>query len=225
LNTVEQPIDIVLNVCKPIGWTSFDVVRWFKRKYPNQKIGHAGTLDPFADGVLLVCVGKATKRIQELVVEKKEYITTIEFGVETDTLDISGNILRKKNTVDLSTEMVKSQLDFFIGEIQQVPPIFSAVKINGRRAYEVARKGATPDMKPRTVKIDKFELKQLKSNTAVFRIVCSKGTYIRSLAKDFSEKLGTVGFLRKLTRTRIGPFDIKDSLKLKEDYSPNNPTH
>lgn len=224
MNEIEQPLDLVLNVAKPIGWTSFDVVRWFRRKYPNFKVGHAGTLDPFANGVLLVCVGKATKRIQEIMVEKKEYVATIEFGIETDTLDICGNVLKTKE-VDISEKLLQSQIKYFLGEIEQVPPIYSALRINGKRAYEVARKGATPEMKARKVRIDEIEIKQVKKNIAALRIVCSKGTYIRSLAQDLAAKLNTVGFLRELTRTRIGQFHVKDSIKLTEDYSLKNTIH
>ena len=209
-----QQLDLILNISKPIGWTSFDVVRRIKNCFSKTKVGHAGTLDPFAEGVLLVCVGKATKKVPELMNQQKEYVASIEFGKTTDTLDISGNLTEEKSAKGLSVSHIEEKLKKFLGEIEQVPPAFSALRVNGQRAYDLARKGTELELKPRKVQIDKFDLIQLNGPVATFRILCSKGTYIRSLARDLALSLDTFGYLRSLTRTKVGQFDLKDSIKV-----------
>jgi tRNA pseudouridine55 synthase len=219
LTETGQQLDLILNISKPIGWTSFDVVRRIKNCFSKTKVGHAGTLDPFAEGVLLVCVGKATKKVPELMDQKKEYVTTLEFGKTTDTLDISGNVLDEKSVSGLSVANIEEKLQEFLGEIEQVPPAFSALRVNGQRAYDLARRGDDPDLKSRIVQIDKFDLVDLKGSEATFKILCSKGTYIRSLARDLALSLDTVGYLRSLTRTKVGPYELKDSIKVTKVHS------
>ncbi len=202
----------ILNIRKPIGWTSNDVVRWVKIRAEG-KVGHAGTLDPFADGVLLLCIGKATKQVPELMALEKEYRAVIEFGLKTDTLDISGKIVDRR-AVNLKEELVRDVLPEFTGVIEQTPPAFSALRVEGRRAYDLARSGKEVDLEKRRVSIHRIELIRFQGRQVEIKVVCSKGVYIRSLARDIAEKCGEIGFLRKLTRTRIGRYCIEDSLSL-----------
>ncbi len=201
----------ILNIYKPIGWTSNDVIRRLKPPRKAFKVGHAGTLDPFAKGVLLVCLGRATKKVPELMELEKEYIADIQLGQQTDTLDISGVIDKTAALPTLSSERFESTLKTFSGEILQTPPIFSALKVNGRRMHERARLGETVTPEPRRVTIYSLELLDFTESRLRLRIVCSKGTYVRALARDIASELNTVGYLRKLTRTRIGPYRIKDA--------------
>ena len=204
----------ILNIRKPVGWTSFDAVRYFKRHTPIKKIGHAGALDPFADGVLLICLGQATKRIEDLMSLEKEYIADVEFGTETDTLDISGTIVKKKRVPKLEIEQLEKVNERFTGNINQIPPNFSAIKVNGKRSYQYAREGKTVQLKPKKVTIHKIQIVKLVGNLLTIQITCSRGTYIRSLARDYSKALETVGFLRSLTRTRIGQFNLSSSVDI-----------
>lgn len=217
-----QQLDLILNISKPIGWTSFDVVRRIRNCFPKKKVGHAGTLDPFANGVLVVCVGKATKKVPDLMGQKKEYVATIEFGKTTDTLDVSGNLTQVKSVPNVRASQIKEELKNFLGEIEQMPPAFSALRVNGRRAYDLARKGAEPELKSRMVQVDKFELVEFKGDKAVFEILCSKGTYIRSLARDLAFSLNTVGYLKSLTRTKVGQYELKDSINVTQVHSLYN---
>jgi len=207
---------LILNISKPIGWTSFDVVRRIKREVNAAKVGHAGTLDPFANGVLLVCIGKATKRIAELMSFEKEYVATLQLGVETDSIDISGKVTKIAKVPSLDLQKIIESVKSFEGEIEQVPPKFSAVKIDGRRSYQLARAGDEITNKTRQVRIHEIEILDYYDSIIKFRVVCSKGTYIRSLARDISLKLDTVGYLRKLTRIRIGEYKIQSSLQVNE---------
>ncbi len=222
---------VILNISKPVGWTSFDVVRRIKREVGSVKVGHAGTLDPFAEGVLLICIGRATKRISELMHLEKEYVATLQLGMETDSLDISGQVTKVDNVPALDLQTITECAATFKGEIEQVPPIFSAVKIKGKRSYQIARAGGEITNKIRRVRIHKIEIIDYNNALIKFRVVCSKGTYIRSLARDISLKLNTVGYLRKLTRTRIGEYKIQSSLQvndlnsLKTEFNGNNYRH
>ncbi|MCC7430688.1 tRNA pseudouridine(55) synthase TruB [bacterium] len=206
----------VLNIFKPEGWTSFDVVAKLRNLLKIKKIGHAGTLDPFATGVLVVCTGKATKKINDFVETKKEYVATVEFGKTTNSCDVTGETTSQKSTQNLTVKDFEKILDEFKGEILQIPPMFSAKKIGGKRLYKLARKGIEVERKP--VKITIFELEILENNfpEVVIKVVCSKGTYIRSLANDFGEKLGCGAYLKKLVRTKVGDFTVETSIIIEE---------
>jgi len=202
---------LVLNIRKPIGWTSNDVIRFVKHRV-RDKVGHAGTLDPFADGVLLICVGKATKKVAELMALEKEYVTTIQFGMETDTLDISGVVTHKANGRDkLTIRQVKQVMPQFIGDILQAPPTFSAIRVDGKRAYQLAREGRDVNLEKRRVKIHSIDALDMQGTRLTLKVRCSKGTYIRSLARDLAFALETAAFVRKLTRTRIGEYQLENA--------------
>jgi tRNA pseudouridine55 synthase len=198
---------LVLNLRKPIGWTSNDVVRFVKRR-TGGKVGHAGTLDPFADGVLLVCLDEATKEVPRLMELAKEYIATLELGIETDTLDVSGQIVKRAIECSFSKKKVEQIIPMFIGDIKQIPPQYSALWMDGQRAYELARDGKKVPLTGRMVRIHAIELLSSADSRIRLRVVCSKGTYIRALARDMAHALGTVGFLRNLTRTRVGDYTL-----------------
>lgn len=222
MDSYGQQVDLVLNISKPIGWTSFDVVRFIQKNYRIKKVGHAGTLDPFADGVLLVCCGRATKQIPRLMEAEKEYLATLQFGIETDTLDLSGRPIVEKTGENVSQEALRKVLPRFVGKITQKPPVYSALKINGKRAYDLARDGQTVSLEPRLVEIHKIELLTFQPSLATIRVVCSKGTYIRSLARDIAAELKSVAFLKKLTRLRVGEYKLQDALKITEVFPGKN---
>lgn len=205
-----------LNIYKPQGKTSHDIVAILRRITKIKQIGHTGTLDPFAEGVLPICIGKSTRLIEYLD-DDKAYIGTVQFGSATTTYDIEGEISKtseKKITIK-DLEQILSQ---FRGEIEQIPPIYSAIKINGKKLYEYARKGETIDIKPRKVNISKLEIVNFnkENQTAELLIECSKGTYIRSIANDIGEALNCYGHLIKLVRIKAGKFSLKDTKKLEE---------
>ena len=205
-----------LNIYKPQGKTSHDIVAILRRITKIKQIGHTGTLDPFAEGVLPICIGKSTRLIEYLD-DDKAYIGTIQFGSATTTYDIEGEISKtsgKKITIE-DLEQILSQ---FRGEIEQIPPIYSAIKINGKKLYEYARKGETVDIKSRKVNISKLEIVNFnkENQTAELLIECSKGTYIRSIANDIGEALNCYGHLIKLVRIKAGNFSLKDTKKLEE---------
>lgn len=202
----------ILNIRKPIGWTSNDVVRLVKRR-SDGKVGHAGTLDPFADGVLLVCLGPATKKASELMLLDKQYRAVVEFSAETDTLDIAGNIINQ-SSIKVDIKAIQKVLPEFIGQISQTPPIYSALKVNGQRAYNLARAGKDVKMEKRKVMIYSIDIINFNQQKLEIDITCAKGVYIRSLARDIAHQCGSVGFLRKLTRTRIGHYSIEDALSV-----------
>ncbi len=209
-------IDLVLNVRKPIGWTSFDVVRLVKQQLPKTKIGHAGTLDPFAEGVLLVCLGKATKKVPQLMALEKEYDAKIQFGFATDSLDVTGRITDRCQVGSLTKEHLREVCKQFLGDIEQVPPFFSAVKVQGQRLYDLARQGQAVEVKARRVRIHAMEVVTVGRDEIDIRVICSKGTYIRSLARDFGLALGTCGYVRSLKRTRIGSYNVSDATEINE---------
>ena len=205
-----------LNVYKPQGKTSHDVVAILRRITKVKQIGHTGTLDPFAEGVLPVCIGKSTRLIEYLD-DEKAYVGTIQFGKSTTTYDIEGEVVNiSDKKIDFSN--VETALMQFQGEIQQLPPIYSAIKVNGKKLYEYARNGETVEIKPRTVIISRLELVgfDFEAQTAKVLIECSKGTYIRSIAHDLGEALGCYGHLVKLVRTKAGKFNLDTSVKLEE---------
>ncbi|MCL2416754.1 MAG: tRNA pseudouridine(55) synthase TruB [Bacteroidales bacterium] len=204
----------VLLIDKPYGWTSFQVVNKLKwkirhaHKLSKLKIGHAGTLDPLATGLLIICTGKFTKRIEEFQAQEKEYTGTFVLGATTPCYDMEKPIDKEFPTNHITEQLILEAVETFVGEQMQVPPIFSAVKINGKRAYDYARQEQDVEIKAKPVFIKTFEITRIKMPEVDFRIVCSKGTYIRSVARDFGEKLQSGAYLSALRRTRIGDFSI-----------------
>lgn len=203
-----------LNVYKPVGMTSHDVVSKLRKLTNIKQIGHTGTLDPFAEGVLPVCIGKATRLI-EFLEDDKEYLATVQFGVSTTTYDREGEVIYTSDK-KLVSEDVKNALKAFEGEISQLPPIYSAIKVKGKKLYEYARSGQEVEIKPRKVTIENIELKSFdeKLQQAEILIKCSKGTYIRSIANDLEQKLECGAHLIKLVRTQAGRFRIENSVNL-----------
>lgn len=203
-----------LNIYKPVGMTSHDVVSVLRRVTKIKQIGHTGTLDPFAEGVLPICIGKATRLIEYLQ-DDKEYLATVQFGAATNTFDIDGE---KVFTSDkkVSRDDIKEGLKSFEGEISQLPPIFSAIKVKGKKLYEYARKGEEVEIQPRKVVIENIELKNFDEELQQAQILlkCSKGTYIRSIANDLGKNLGCGGYLIKLIRTQAGKFRVENSVQL-----------
>lgn len=202
----------VLLVNKPLEWTSFDVIGRLRGVFKIKKIGHAGTLDPLATGLLIVCTGKFTKRINEYMGMEKEYTGTITLGATTPTYDLESSPENFQPISHLTSDTLLEATHSFTGEIEQVPPIHSAIKQGGKRVYELARAGETVILQPRRVTISQFELTSIELPLVHFRVVCSTGTYIRSLANDFGAALGCGGHLSALCRTRIGSFFLSDSL-------------
>lgn len=197
----------VIPVWKERGISSYDVIRKIKKNISGVKIGHCGTLDPFAEGMMLVCTGAKTKKVQELMSYDKVYEAKIFIGKETDTLDITGEVIKEDDFLIRDNNDLKAILEEFRGKVMQSPPYFSAVKLNGIRLYKFARKDIYIRKKPREVFINNIELLKYDKNTIDIRISVGKGFYIRSFAKDFAEKLGTFGYLLELKRVSIGPFD------------------
>ena len=204
----------VINIYKPKGMTSHDVVSVLRKKLNIKQVGHTGTLDPFAEGVLPVCVGKATRLI-EYFDDDKEYLATVQFGSQTTTYDLEGDITQTSSTKITQTDLEKA-LEAFRGEILQTPPIYSAIKVNGKKLYEYAREGKEVKIEPRKVTIYKIELKSFDEikQQAEISIKCSKGTYIRSIANDLGVNLGCFGHLVKLIRTQAGKFLVGNSVQL-----------
>lgn len=208
---------VVLNIDKPYGYTSTDVVRRVKGMlrrlgYRKIKVGHAGTLDPLATGVLLVCVGKATKRVDEIQAQKKEYITTIELGATTPSYDLEHDIDQRYPYEHITEEMIKDVLQSLRGEQEQMPPLYSAKRIDGKRAYEIAREGKEVQMRSATVTIEEIEMLEYSKPFLKIRVVCSKGTYIRSLARDIGTELDSGGHLTELIRSKSGDYRVEDAI-------------
>ncbi len=206
----------VLNINKPAGWTSFDVVKKIRGQLNIKKVGHAGTLDPFATGVLLVCTGRATKKVEALMNLKKEYLATIEFGKTTDSYDLTGTVLRERDASSVTLDKINELIEEFKGDIEQTPPMYSAVKVNGQRLYKLARRGEVVERKPRSVTVYQIDVLSVKNPFLELRIVCSRGTYIRAIANDLGEMLACGGHLSALTRSRIGDYRLRDSFEIKD---------
>lgn len=214
----------ILQVDKPLHWTSFDVVKRIRGVLTRRhgvkrfKVGHAGTLDPLASGVMLICTGRATKRIDELQAGEKEYVATIQFGATTPSFDLETQVDATYPTDHLSRQAIAEILPRFTGAIMQVPPAFSAVKIDGQRAYKMARRGATPEIQAKPIVISELELLAYDPtlNEARLRVTCSKGTYIRSLARDLGEALKCGAHLTGLRRTRVGDVSIYDCVDVRQ---------
>ena len=208
----------VLYFNKPLGWTSFKVVGHARYHICRRmgvkklKVGHAGTLDPLATGVMIICTGKATKRIEEFQYHTKEYVATIQLGATTPSYDLEHEIDATYPTEHITRELVEETLKTFIGEIQQVPPAFSACMVNGKRAYDLARKGEEVELKPKLLVIDEIELLECNLPEIKVRVVCSKGTYIRALARDIGEALQSGAHLTALERIRVGDVRLADCL-------------
>ncbi|PVY39024.1 tRNA pseudouridine(55) synthase TruB [Pontibacter virosus] len=206
----------ILLLNKPLTWTSFDVVKKVRNTLRVKKIGHAGTLDPLASGLLILCTGKFTKRIDEIQAQEKEYTGTITLGQTTPSYDLETPVSESKDISHLSPEDIQAAANSFVGTIEQIPPIYSAVMIDGKRAYDLARKGKEAEMKPRSVTIKAFEITNIEGAVISFKVICSKGTYIRSLAHDLGQKLGVGAHLSALVRTRIGEYKLEDALTIED---------
>ena len=211
---------------KPLSWTSFDVVKRIRGKLHHRlgikklKVGHAGTLDPLATGVLIVCTGNMTKQIDELQAHVKEYVAEMTLGATTPSFDLETEIDATYPTEHITREMVEQVLqEQFVGSIQQVPPAFSACKVDGHRAYKMARKGKTVELKAKELVIDEIELLAFEPQKITVRVVCSKGTYIRALARDIGMALGSGAHLTALRRTRVGSVRVEDCLSVPDMLS------
>ena len=204
----------ILYFNKPLRWTSFDLVNKFRYKLSRKlkvkkiKVGHAGTLDPLATGVMIICTGRATKRIEEFQYQTKEYVATLKLGETTPSFDLEKEVDAVYPTEHISRSMVEEVLTSFVGKIQQVPPVFSACKVDGKRAYDLARKGEEVEIKAKTLVIDEIELLNCELPVIKIRVVCSKGTYIRALARDIGVALNSGAHLIALERTRIGDITL-----------------
>ncbi|WP_339609482.1 tRNA pseudouridine(55) synthase TruB [uncultured Roseivirga sp.] len=207
----------VILIDKPLEWTSFGVVKKIRYNIGIKKIGHAGTLDPLASGLLILCTGKKTKSIESYMADVKEYTGSFTLGSTTPSYDLESEPTPAVDISHLTAEEIQQNTENFIGEITQIPPIFSAIKVDGKRAYDLARAGKDVELKSRQVTISEFEIVSLDLPKVNFRVVCSKGTYIRTLANDFGEKLGVGAYLSALRRTKIGKHSVDEAWQL-EDF-------
>lgn len=204
-----------INVYKPSGITSNAVISRIKRRVKPNKVGHMGTLDPMAEGVLPIAIGNATRMFDYFLNKTKTYVATFEFGYETDTLDATGNIERSTDAIP-TCDMVKEALSSFLGKNNQLPPKYSAKNVNGRRAYDMAREGIEFELNPKEIEIFEFEYISHENNSYVFKITCSSGTYIRSICRDLGYKLGSLATMTKLIRTACGKFNIENAVSLED---------
>ena len=204
----------MLMIDKPFRWTSFDVVKKLRGALGVKKIGHAGTLDPLATGLLILCTGKKTKEINNYQALEKEYEGSMVIGKTTPSIDLETDFDSSTKFDHVTCEQIVQTASQFIGSIQQIPPNYSAVKIDGQRVYNIARRGQSVELKPRTVEITKFDIVNCTLPEIRFKVICSKGTYIRSLVRDFGTCLKTGAYLAKLVRTRIGPHELSDAYQL-----------
>lgn len=203
----------IVNFNKPAGKSSFWIVKKI-RDIVKTKVGHAGTLDPFAEGVLLICTGKATRRVAELMDLPKEYISEVELGIVTNTDDRTGEIIQHNEVPPITEREFNEICQSFVGDIFQIPPMFSAKKVQGKRLYKIARAGEVIERTAKLVRIDSIDLLQFQRPIGTIKVTCSKGTYIRALARDIGQKIGCGGCLKSLVRTRIGNFSLEQSLNL-----------
>ena len=210
----------IIAINKQQGWTSFDVVNKIKYMVKPVKVGHLGTLDPMATGVLLVTIGSATKLFDIMQTKSKTYIAKFKFGIETDTLDATGQVVKSSNVVP-SLERIQEVLPMFIGRISQVPPKYSAKSINGKRAYELARNNEEFELKPKEVDIYKIEIIDYKNNDLILQIECGSGTYVRSIGRDIAYKLNSLATMTELVRTKIDNFEISGCIDV-EDLNKDN---
>ncbi|MDE6074204.1 MAG: tRNA pseudouridine(55) synthase TruB [Muribaculaceae bacterium] len=221
-NPVDYVTGEVIAVDKPLGWTSFDAVKRIRGSLLRRigrkkfKVGHAGTLDPLATGVMIICTGRATKLIDSLQAGVKEYVATIALGATTPSFDLETEIDRTFPTDHITPELVNEVIRRFVGPISQIPPSFSACKVNGQRAYKKARRGEEVELKPKLLVIDSIDVLDFTGTSLTIKVVCSKGTYIRALARDIGEALGSGGHLTALRRTRVGAVTVDDCLSVDE---------
>lgn len=208
-------MDGILNIYKEAGWTSHDVVAKLRGILKTRKIGHTGTLDPDAVGVLPVCIGRATKACDMLTDRSKVYEAVLRLGITTDTEDMSGKIL-SENEVQATVKEIEEAVQSFLGDYEQIPPMYSAIKVNGKKLYELAREGKVIERKPRPITIYQLDILEIDLPKIRLRISCSKGTYIRSLCRDIGEKLGCGGCMEQLIRTRVGEFKLEETLPLEQ---------
>jgi len=201
---------------KSLYWTSFDAVRKIRNLIKVKKVGHAGTLDPLATGLLIICTGKFTKKINEYMAREKEYTGSFTLGAVTPTYDLESEPVQVKSVESISSEQIFNATQKFTGEILQTPPAHSAIKVEGKRVYELARKGQEVKLEPRKITIKEFEIMGIELPVVQFRVVCSTGTYIRSLANDFGQELGCGAYLSGLCRIRIGEFLLSDAMTVEE---------
>ena len=213
-------MDGILIINKPKGYTSHDVVNKIRKIYNTKKVGHTGTLDPNATGVLPILIGKATKLSEYLLEHDKTYTATIKLGERTDTGDSEGKVIETVKTLSPNKEVVENILKSFLGKQLQTPPMYSAIKINGKKLYEYAREGKQIDVPKREIDIYDIKLENIKDLEIIFTVSCSKGTYIRSLCEDIASKLNTVGFMKELVRTQVDRFKLNDAYTL-EDLEKN----
>ena len=213
-----QDINGIIVINKPKEYTSHDVVAKVKKILNIKKVGHTGTLDPNATGVLPLLLNTGTKLSKYLIEHDKEYVVTLELGIKTDTADIEGNVIKKEEVNWKKLNDIEETLNTFLGEQTQIPPIYSAIKVNGKKLYEYARSGQNINIEPRNIQIYEIELQKIdkQKNEINFRVHCSKGTYIRSLCEDIAQRLGTIGYMKELTRTKVGNFTINEAVKIEE---------
>lgn len=216
MSSEPRPPGEIMLINKPYGWTSFQVVKKIKWITRAKRVGHAGTLDPLATGLLLLCTEGSTRKIQELQDQEKEYTGTITLGNTTPSYDLETEPNAYFSFDHITEEQIRDKTEAFTGLISQLPPVFSAIKVDGKRAYKLAREGVATEMKPRNITISQFEITGISLPDIHFRVVCSKGTYIRSLAHDFAIALGSGGHLSALCRTRIGEHRLENAVTPKE---------
>ena len=216
MNNFEEGQLLLIN--KPLRWTSFDAVNKIRNLIRVRKVGHAGTLDPLATGLLIICTGKFTKKINEYMAQEKEYTGTFTLGATTPTYDLESEPQNFLPVEHITEEEIKSAAKKFTGEIMQVPPAHSAIKVDGKRVYELARQGKEVKLEPRKITIKEFEITRVELPIVQFKVVCTTGTYIRSLANDLGATLGCGAYLSSLCRTRIGTFLVEDALTM-EDFT------
>lgn len=209
----EAPKGEILLIDKPYGWSSFQAVKKVKWLLKAKKVGHAGTLDPLATGLLILCTEKKTKEIESIQGQEKEYTGTITVGATTPSYDMETEPNQIFPFEHITPELIKETLPRFIGDISQIPPLFSAIKVDGKRAYTMARQGSDHELKSRIINIREFEITRIDLPEIDFRVSCSKGTYIRSLAFDFGKALGSGAYLSSLRRTKIGNYSVEDAVE------------
>lgn len=223
LNLYSKIMDGILLIDKDAGCTSYDVIRRIKRLFKGEKIGHTGTLDPIATGLLILCVGKATKLSSSIMNLEKAYVAKVKFGAVSDTLDADGTIRVCKENCSIDAELLRNVFQKYIGEIEQIPPMYSAKKVKGKKLYQYARKGLSIERKPISVKISEITLLQCSKDEAEFRVRISKGGYVRVLCDDIGRDIGCGGYMLSLRRTRIGCFDVNDAIGVEQLLKLENP--
>ena len=207
---------MIINIYKPVGWTSFGVVKKIREITKEKKVGHAGTLDPFAEGVLIIGTGRDTKKLTGISSDYKSYKATLKLGEATNTLDVEGRITEKSDVPNLSKDLLETVLQGFLGKQKQIPPMFSAKKVGGKKLYELARKNIEIEREPKEIKIKEIELIEYSNTSIKFKVNCSKGTYVRVLGSDIAKAIGTVGYLTKLIRISVGSYSVDESMQIEE---------